>query len=209
MFREFLKEALDEKLFKTTEELLKTVKSVLRKSPVSAAKEKKSKTNPGTRIPLSFGYKLIYNSKEEKIKIIFSGSDISHNLHSVMSLLKDQEIRFSYSDNMIVINIDENVDANSLLLPESTEEIEDGRYNVLGSSVQYKSDIKHEINDFSSVQRKIYFDLLAHKKADWKLITTKLGKIDRQEYVFQLNPVESGETVEEPIDPEKEFADEI
>jgi hypothetical protein len=199
MFKELLKEALDEKLFTTVEELLKSVKSVLRKSPVSAAKEKKSKTNPGTKIPISFGYKLIYNAKEEKIKIIFSGSDISQNLHSVMSLLKDVEIKFSYSDNMIIINVDENVDNNSLLLDITTEEIEDGRYSVLGHSVQYKSDIKHALDEFSSVQRRVYWDLLAHKKADWKLVTTKLGKIDRQEYVFQLNPVESVEEPEEII----------
>jgi hypothetical protein len=202
MFKELLREALEDKLFTTVDELLKSIKSVLRKSPVSAAKEKYSKSNPGTKIPISFGYKLIYNAKEEKVKIIFSGSDMSQNLHSVMSLLKDVEIKFSYSDNVIVINVDENVSTDSLLLDISTEEIEDGRYNVLGHVVQYKSDIKHALDEFSSVQRRVYWDLLAHKKADWKLITTKLGKIDRQEYVFQLNPIES---IEEP----KEFEDEI
>ena len=192
MFIGLLKEALEDKPFSTKDELETAIRSVLAKSSTYQPKEKISNGKP---IPLDFVYSLVYNTHTEKFKIIFTGDQVVH-IHNVMHRLKgkdkDKEIHFIYSHKgssaIIEIPITLNVTDDSMLTSDTKEEIESGAYGVLGTSVKSKSE-QDTVFANDRTKLKIYNELKnKRKKASWYLKSTRLGKIDVTEYIFQLNP---------------------
>lgn len=168
MFKHILQEALAEKQFESNDDLLKMVKSILRKSSLYSYREKKS--SDGFVEPSRHGYKFTYLNGN--ITLSFMGVS-SSEINELASLFAKNKINYLYNSHqeMFLIKAKDNVKLPEDEYPENVkEELATGIYDVLNSQSKDKSGIKNIINNFDKKQKEIYNFLINNSLAEWKYI---------------------------------------
>jgi len=183
IFTKLLQEALYDKQFDTTDDLVKAVKQILRQSDIPRHLSKSTK-DKGFQETSRFGYS--YSYINGNITISFFGVD-KHDISTLARDFSNKDINYKYNDKTVqfLIKQDDNVKPDSLLSSEAKMELEDNVYDVLRTSIKEKSKIKDAISSFNSTQNRIYQELLKFNLVEWKYL-----KGDNGRYTYMLLPKE-------------------
>jgi hypothetical protein len=175
IFQTLLKEALDDsqKPFNTIDELVAAVKAVL------SSYGKIAKSDITLPAFSKIGY--TYKTHKREIALKVSGEES----HALIPEFKKAKIHCRYSSvsDKLIISFADNVKTLGLLSPNTQEEMESGRFHVLGATVDHMSEI-----EFDQTQTAIYTELNKYKLAKWETITKKMGKTDKIQLVYTLIP---------------------
>lgn len=187
LFKQIIEEAYTpEKNFDSQESLISAIKSILRKVSFPRAKEVKSKADKGFEQPTKFGY--VYKFFNGNVTISFIGAEVRW-ISELMKSLTTEKINFHYNKKteMFLIKSEENVKQTKETYPEEVqEELESGTYYVIGAVAESKAEIKDVIENFNTVQRKIYNFLFNNDLIVWGFVKLK------QKYVYKLTVKEEG-----------------
>jgi hypothetical protein len=181
-----LNEALTEKTFDSEEDLVKAIRSVLRKSSLSSYKEKKSTGGYVEPSRHGYSYKSININGSLKITISFVGVSQTE-INEVIAALAKANVNYKINNHLsaILISGDDNIKPDALLSDETKRELDMDLYCVLGTHVRNKSDITKAINSFNSTQRKIYDQLKKFDLVQWDYIKGENGR-----YAYTLSKKE-------------------
>jgi hypothetical protein len=184
LFNNLLKEAIENKQFESVEALVKAVKSVLRKASFPRYKENKANSEKGFASPSQYGYK--YKYLNGAITISFFGAERSW-VSELARALKTVEINFHFNEkqDIFLIKSLDNVKPLDLMDGDAVEEYEKGTFGVIGTKVDSKHDIKTVIDEFTSTQRSIYFELVRNEMVEWKMIKVRIGQ-DSVKFKYKL-----------------------
>lgn len=182
IFQKLLSEAINDKSFDDTDGLVKAVKSVLRKSSLSSYREKKS--GDGYVEPSRHGFK--FSCLNGDCTITFMGVSKS-SINEIASALGKAKVNYKYNNHTesFLISSDDNVKSDGMISSEAKEELESGTYGVLDTEAPSKKEIKNIINDFNSVQKRIYNELLKYELVEWALMRSRAGS--NEKFVYILN----------------------
>ena len=172
-----LYEALNDKSFENEDDLVKAIRSVLRKSSVSSYKEKKS--SGGYVEPSRHGYSYTSIKVAGSLRIVISFVGVSQNeINEVAGALAQAKVNYKINNHTCSILIlgDDNVKAEALISSPTKRELEHGLYSVLGTSTRNKTDINKVVKEFNSTQQRIYAELKHFDLIRWDYIKGENGR---------------------------------
>lgn len=185
-FKQILIEAFEpEKHFNSEEELITSVKSILRKSSITRYKEIKSK-DKGFSLPQKYGYS--YKFYNGNITISLIGVEKT-SINELMRTLTHEKIVYHYnsSNEIFLIKGNENIIPSEEVFPtDVSEELKNNSYNIIGQESKDKNGIKDIINNFDSIQKRIYLYLISNELIEWKYIRNETGN----KFVYKLVKIE-------------------
>lgn len=187
LFKTLLKETLENKQFDSIEDMVKAVKSILRKATFPRYKENKAKSEKGFATPSQFGYK--YKYLNGTITISFFGAERSW-ISELARALGTTQIHFHFNEKQDIFLIKgiENVKPLEAMSGDAVDEFKNGSFDVIGTTADSKAEIKAAIDGFNPTQKEIYFELVRNEMVEWKMIKTRLGK-DVTKFRYKLVPV--------------------
>lgn len=181
-FADLLKEAVLQYQFETTEDLVKSIKSILRKASFPRYMEKKS--GDGFASPSRHGYKFKYMNGI--VTISFYGTERAW-VSELAKAFASAKINYHYNEKeeIFMVKDTENVTPEELLSPEAQEELENNKYHVIGTVVRSKHDIKDCINTFTEEQRSIYKELFNAGLVLWQMTKYRIGNQQKFKYALK------------------------
>jgi len=177
ILNKILSEALNEKSFDTEEDLIKAIRSVLRKSSLASYKEKKS--SDGYVEPSRHGYSYKSISLRGSIKITLSFVGVSQSeINEVAAALAKAKVNYKINNHIssILVDGDDNIKPEALISNDTKNELNYGSYEVLGTKVRNKSDINKAINQFDSIQKRVYNELKKFSMIEWAYVKGDNGR---------------------------------
>lgn len=187
LFNMLLREAIDNKQFESTEDLVKSIKSILRKASFPRYKENRSGSEKGFAAPSQYGYK--YKYLNGVVTISFFGTEPSW-ISELARAFKTADINYHYNDkqDIFLIKAQDNVKPLDVMKPDSVDEYENNTFDVIGSIANSKTEIAEVIKSFNTTQKAIYDELVMNGLVEWRMFKQRLGK-DVQKFKYKLVPI--------------------
>jgi hypothetical protein len=176
VFNRILSEAIqNEKQFESSDDLIKKVKYILRKSSVASYKETKA-SDSGFKTPHRLGYK--FAALNGNITISFVGNEKSW-INEIIRELGKNKVNYSFNSahEIILIKSEDNIKGESILSPEARKELENGEFGIIGITVHQKKDIKDAVEHLAYLEKEIYNELIKGNFITWKQVKLAPGKI--------------------------------
>jgi hypothetical protein len=181
-FSDLLKEAILQYQFETVDDMVKSIKSILRKASFPRYLEKKS--GEGFASPSRHGYK--YKYMNGVVTISFYGTERSW-VSELAKAFAVAKINYHYNEKeeIFMIKDTDNVTPEELLSAEAQDELENGKHHVIGTVVRSKHDIAEIINNFTETQRSVYSELINAGLVKWTMTKYKIGNQQKFKYALK------------------------